>query len=115
MSERAWKLPVWARKEIELLERRLAEAEAELDRINANEPTLIVVDPHAAMIGRGRTPTYVPNNHVVRFFPSSETGFYVDVRLGRRKDDIAVEIHAAGPVAIELNSSNLFQIVEARR
>jgi hypothetical protein len=115
MSGDVSKLPVWARKKIELLERDLREAEAELERIHANEPTLIVVDPHAAMIGRGRTPAYVPNHHVVRFFPTSETGFYVDVRLGRRNDDIAVEIHSAGPVAIELNSSNLFQIVEARR
>jgi hypothetical protein len=115
MSERAWKLPVWARKEIELLERRLAEAEAELDRINANEPSRIHVDPHAAMIGRGRGVVYVPNDRTVRYFPTSDSNFWVDVRLGRRNDDIAVEIMAAGPVAIELNSSNVFQIVEARR
>ena len=113
MSNRT-KLPKWAQAEFAQLEREIAEAVKEIERFTAGEETRIVVDPLAPWIGRSRVSTYVPNDQSVRFYPTSQRrSFYVDVSLGRRGDDIAVEVMTSLPLSIELMASNRLQIFES--
>lgn len=94
------KLPVKVQRHIETLEMRLRERTDELNALKANEPTRVVVDSHAHLLGPDHLPTYLPDRTHIRFMFGERQ--YVEVRL----DDDRVEIHSDSTLWVVPSASN---------
>lgn len=94
------KLPVWARRHIDTLEMRYREVLTELNALKANEPTRVMVEPHASMLGDGKEPTYLNERSIVRFLFGERQ--YVDVRL----DGDRLDVHSDSTLRIVPSASN---------
>lgn len=95
------KLPVWAQRHIDTLEMRYQETLTELNALKANEPTRVIVEPHANLLGEGRRePTYLNERSIVRFVMGERR--YIDVTL----DADRLNVHSDATLLIVPSSSN---------
>ena len=75
------RLPKWAQHEIELLTRRLGEANDKIAELTANDPTRVLLD----VSGMGSPERYLPDDSRVRFLLAGDDVWrnFIDVSLDR--------------------------------
>jgi hypothetical protein len=72
------KLPQWAQRHIERLQRNMAQMEADVAMIVGATPSAVEVDPHRILRDKDRPRLFLPENYSVRFVVD---GGNIDVRL----------------------------------
>jgi len=97
-------LPKWAQDHIGVLNTRLNEARAELNRLGEGQPTKVIVDPYAEMRMAGAKPLYLTENSLVRFIVGEGREQYIDVSLD--KQGAGVSVRGGTTVTVTPRASN---------
>ena len=96
------KLPKWARKRIELLERRVSDLTADIEKRNANSATAV-----ARFEGHSDTPIYLDEKWGrVRFSVGPRDHDFIEARIKGRM----VEIYASGGTYVVMHVTNTFSV-----
>lgn len=103
------RLPKWAQHEIELLTRRLGEANDKIAELTANDPTRVLLD----VSGMGSPERYLPDDSRVRFLLAGDDVWrnFIDVSL----DGDTLEIRGLDQLEIRPNVSNVITVTTRKR
>jgi hypothetical protein len=102
------KLPKWVQDKIQVLEMRLQEMTKRARAYEEGRPTRVSI--HHLQLSSDEKPLYLPDDRQIRFRVGDEDWCYVDVRLRKYPEGVAIELMSGGDIHIAPEVRNVSRI-----